>query len=168
MATTPIRTVSPLPGPGRLYLREEELLAGVATLFEAAAVLKTASGPARTGSHLTWAELRVLMALSVAEDTVMGLAYRLSVTKQALTRNLDDLETRGLIRRTADRRDRRRRITGLTPHGLELLTGATAAMRQRLAQAYRSAGTEAVAGCDRVISALVGPGAGPAGPGAGR
>lgn len=164
MALNPIRTLtSAQPGPTRLYLRDEELVAGIAAFFDVEARLKAAGDPARAAHDLTWAQVRALLALAQAPDSVMGLAFRLSVTKQALTRTLEELESRGLVARTADPRDRRRRQTTLTPAGSQLLMTLTAPMRQTLAGAYRAAGGEAVAGCDRVVAALVrhsGPGGG--------
>ena len=156
MALNPIRTPPTAPpGPTRLYLRDEELVAGIAAFFDVEARLKAAGEAARVALDLTWSQVRALLALAQAPDTVMGLAFRLSVTKQSLTRTLEELEARGLVVRTADPRDRRRRQTSLTPAGSQLLMGLTAPMRQTLAAAYRAAGGEAVAGCDRVVAALV-------------
>ena len=156
MALNPIRTPSSAqPGLTRLYLRDEELVAGIAAFFDVEARLKAAGDAARAAENLTWAQVRALLALAQAPDTVMGLAFRLSVTKQALTRTLEELEARGLVARTADPRDRRRRQTSLTAAGSQLLMSLTAPMRQTLAAAYRAAGGEAVAGCDRVVAALV-------------
>jgi DNA-binding MarR family transcriptional regulator len=138
----------------RLYLREDELVAGIATLFEAAAALKTVGESQRGQADLSWAELRTLLALARRGDTVMGLAHRLSVTKQALARTLEALESAGRIERRADPRDRRRRLTVLTHAGEALVAASTGAMRQRLAQAYRAAGGDSVAGSDRVLGLI--------------
>jgi DNA-binding MarR family transcriptional regulator len=143
-------------GGMRLYLREEELDAGLAMVFDAAASLKAAAEPDRRALDLSWADARALSAAARAAETVLGLAARLAVTKQALAKTLAGLERRGLLERVADVRDGRRRVVRLTDAGQAAERALAAAMRARLANAYRSAGDEAVAGCDRVLRAVAG------------
>jgi DNA-binding MarR family transcriptional regulator len=51
------------------------------------------------------------------------LADRLGLDRSDLVTFLDELETRGLVVRTADATDRRRKIVELTPAGEKLLAG---------------------------------------------
>lgn len=156
----PVNTAPPLgptprAGSPRLYLREEELDAGLAMVFDAAAALKAASEPARIRHGLSWADARALSAARTP-DTVLSMAARLAVAKQTLTKTLDGLEARGFLTRTPDPRDGRRRVIRQTDAGARVDLAVGDAMRARLANAYRAAGGDAVAGCDLVLQALGG------------
>lgn len=148
------QAAAPTVAVSRLYLRDEELLAGLAALMDATAALKAASEPRRREFDLSWADLRALLAAAQGDQTIMDLAARLSVTKQALTKTIDGLEARRLVVRERDRRDGRRRLVRPTGAGEALLRDATQAMRARLGEAYRAVGGEAVAGSDQVLAAI--------------
>ncbi|MFM1976399.1 MAG: hypothetical protein RL145_1245, partial [Pseudomonadota bacterium] len=66
------------------------------------------------------------------------------------------------LMRAEDSRDGRRKIVHLTAEGATIATELALAMRSRLAAAYRLAGSEAVAGCDKVLSTLTDSSAVPA------
>jgi DNA-binding MarR family transcriptional regulator len=148
-------SAAPRGGSPRLYLREDELDAGLAMIFDAAATLKSACEPARVRHGLSWADARALSSARTPQ-TVLALAARLSVAKQTLTKTLDGLERRGLIARLVDPDDRRRRMVSLTETGSAIENEIAAAMRARLANAYRTTGGEQVAGCDAVLLAVAG------------
>jgi DNA-binding MarR family transcriptional regulator len=59
--------------------------------------------------------------LSKEGQTVRGLAVALRVSKSAITRALDRLETLGLARRLPDRADRRSMLVGRTAKGQAFL-----------------------------------------------
>jgi DNA-binding MarR family transcriptional regulator len=141
----------------RLFLREEELQFGLAAMFEVVARLKELSALEREKFGLTWADAKTLIAIGAKSDTVLNLAMRLSVTKQAFTKTLRELEKSGLITRVDDKRDRRRKTISLTKKGQETEKQVSAAMREALAQAYRNAGAEAVYGSDQVLWAILEP-----------
>jgi DNA-binding MarR family transcriptional regulator len=92
----------------------------------------------------------------------LKLAAELGLSKQAMLKTLDGLESRVWLSRTEDARDGRRKIVHLTAQGASVATEFALAMRTLLAGAYRVAGSEAVAGCDKVLSTLTESSAGPA------
>lgn len=138
----------------RLYLREEELDAGLDTIFEAVAVLRASTQDARASHQLTWLQARTLAALVRSSHGVLSLSKLLEITKQSAIKMVKDLEDRGLVTRQDNPRDARRRTIVLTTSGQALARDVSAAMRSVLARAYRQAGGDAVAGCDSVLTAL--------------
>jgi DNA-binding MarR family transcriptional regulator len=149
--------VRPLPNPlsgQRLYLREDELDAGVNMILEAANLIKATTLSVRTHYDLTWTGANTLALLLQGPQGVAGLAISLGLTKQATIKTAEDLEVRGLLTRTADPRDGRRRPLALTQAGEAMARDIVGAMRGLLAKAYRQAGGDAVAGCDAVLAGL--------------
>lgn len=139
----------------RLFLRDEELQIGLAAIFEAASKLKSQSQTMRDKLGLTWAEAKVLIALGAKADSILNLALRLDVTKQALTKTLRTLEQKGYLERKTDRRDKRRQLMSLTSHGEEIKSELGRDMRALLTRAYRLSGADAVYGCDQVLWAIL-------------
>lgn len=139
----------------RLYLREEELDQAVDLLFLATRRFwRAAQGPL-AAHDLGPAHYRALAAIRRSEAlTVSALREKLSVTKQSLARVLTELEAAGFIARAAGARDRRERVLSLTEEGRNAEREASAALRERLAQVFRSAGAEAVLGARLVLAAL--------------
>lgn len=144
---------APLSGQ-RLYLREDELDAGVAMILEAGHALKAMTQAARDTYDLNWTQARTLTALLRAKQGVLSLSASMDITKQSAIKTAESLEARQLIHRSDDPRDGRRKTLSLTPLGEEMARDLSAAMRALLAKAYRHAGGEAVAGCDAVLSAI--------------
>ena len=140
----------------RLFLREEELQFGLASLFEAMGVLKGACDEARLNNNLSWAEVKTLLSVSAKADSVLNLGIRLAVTKQALTKTLRELEKKQLLQRIEDRRDKRRKIISITKNGRELLQTVITPMRKLLARSYKNAGADKVLGFDQVLWAIIG------------
>lgn len=69
-------------------------------------------------------EWRVLASLAGAEPMSIGELARISVTKQpTLTRILDRMEPRGLVRRVAHASDRRITLIEITPAGSDQVAG---------------------------------------------
>lgn len=148
------RSSSPAAGGPRLYLREDELDLGVSLIFKAGDFLKAATEELRQHHQISWAEARCLCELLGHPMPVLKLASELGLSKQTMLKTLDALQARALLTRSDDSRDGRRKIVNLTPEGTGVATELALAMRMRLAQAYRLAGSEAVAGCDKVLSTL--------------
>lgn len=73
-------------------------------------------------------ELAVLTVLADGEPpSQLEAAQRLSIDRTTMVALLDELESKGLVERSADPRDRRRNIVVLTTKGRECLIGATRA-----------------------------------------
>lgn len=86
---------------------------------------------------------------------VAELIATLRVTKQSLSRVLNDLTAAGLIERQIGRDDRRVRSLNLSTSGAELAEALWQARRPLIAQAFRAAGQDAVAGFRDVLTGLV-------------
>ncbi len=78
----------------------------------------------------------------------------LGITKQSLGRVVKDLSAKGLIAQTVGTDDRRERRLTLTDKGQALEHVLTAPQRALMANAYRAAGAEAVAGFRTVLGGL--------------
>lgn len=140
----------------RLFLKDEELQIGLATILEVAAKLKSVFDSNSELYNISWAEMKVLLAIGAKKDTVLNLASRLAITKQSLTKILNSLEYKNLIDKIDDSRDKRRKILTLTFNGKKTLEAASENMRAILAKSYRVAGHEAVFGADQVLWAILG------------
>lgn len=86
----------------------------------------SAEGYARFG--INGRELAVLTVLAEGEPpSQLEAAQRLSIDRTTMVALLDELESKGLVERSADPRDRRRNIVVLTKKGRECLVGASRA-----------------------------------------
>jgi DNA-binding MarR family transcriptional regulator len=149
---------SPVTGQ-RLYLREDELDAGLAMILEAGHAIKARTLAQRQKHDLNWTQARALTAVLQAPQGVLHLSVRLDITKQSAIKTIEELEHRALVVRGNDPRDGRRRTISLTADGEAIARELSAAMRTLLAKAYRQAGGDAVAGCDAVLNAIKSGGA---------
>ncbi|KAF0183732.1 MAG: MarR family transcriptional regulator [Hyphomonadaceae bacterium] len=159
MAVNPKHTLprpAETPGlEGRLYLREDELDRAAELVFRAARQFwRAAEGPL-ADQELGPAHYRALAAVRREEGlSVKTLQIRLGVRKQSLQRVLNELEAAHMLARAPGQRDRRERLVTLTEAGREAERAASAALRERLAQVFRLAGADAVAGARAVLAAL--------------
>ncbi|MEO1130490.1 MAG: MarR family transcriptional regulator [Planctomycetota bacterium] len=87
--------------------------------------------------------------------TVSELLKILKVTKQSVSRVLSQLVREGYIEQETASEDRRRRLLRLTAKGEALERLLSEPQRRRIAQAYRAAGAEAVAGFRTVMMNLI-------------
>ena len=87
--------------------------------------------------------------------TVNNLLDILGVTKQSLNRVLRKLIEDGLVKSKIGEVDKRERHLVLTPDGLKLERRLSKAQRQRMGEAYRKAGPEAVLGFRNVLEKLM-------------
>ena len=87
--------------------------------------------------------------------TVNNLLSILGVTKQSLNRVLRTLVEDGLVHNRVGTRDKRERHLFLTPKGATLERELSEAQRNRMRDAYRAAGPEAVAGFRTVLEQMM-------------
>jgi len=83
--------------------------------------------------------------------TVSDLLNILQITKQSLSRVLKQLVEEGFISQTQGEQDRRQRLLNLTEKGQDLERKLSEEQRERIANAYRQAGAEAVEGFRKVM-----------------
>lgn len=140
----------------RLFLRDEELDYGIALLLAGERALMKASGEIARDFSLPALAARVLITVRFQPgQTVNTLREQLDATTPTFARIIADLEKRGLIeRRQSAQGDRRTRQLFLSHEGKRVTDPATIAMRDRLRQAYRTAGSGAVGGARTVLEAL--------------
>ena len=97
----------------------ERALAGYARLVE---VLSAGRTPDFPDPHVTMAQMRVLMLLSVVGEARMSdLAHKLGISLSTLSSLVDRLVEAGLAHRRDDPRDRRSVLVSLAPAGTQML-----------------------------------------------
>jgi DNA-binding MarR family transcriptional regulator len=89
--------------------------------------------------------------------TVNNLLSILGVTKQSLNRVLRTLVEDGLVDSRVGTRDKRERHLFLTQKGADLERALSEAQRNRMRDAFRNAGPEAVAGFRTVLEQMMDP-----------
>lgn len=142
--------------PPSLFLRDEELRRGLALLLVAHRDLGGDSDDLLEKRGLGRAHMRALYFIGQCPGTpVSGLLRLLRITKQSLSRVLNDLVDQGYVRSEPGQQDRRQRLLWLTQAGTQLEQQLFATVRTRIVNAYRAAGPEAVAGFWKVLLALV-------------
>ena len=91
--------------------------------------------------------------------TVSGLLAILRITKQSLARVLNALVDEGYVSQAPGYEDRRLRLLTLTEKGKALEQRLFDSQREKLSQAYRAAGPQAVQGFRTVMRAMMDKGA---------
>jgi DNA-binding MarR family transcriptional regulator len=91
--------------------------------------------------------------------TVSGLLAILRITKQSLARVLNALVDEGYVGQVPGFEDRRLRLLTLTDKGQALEQRLFDAQRDKIAQAYRDAGPQAVQGFRTIMRAMMDKGA---------
>jgi DNA-binding MarR family transcriptional regulator len=136
-------------------LREDELDRAVELVFRASREFwRSAAGPL-DAHDLGPAHYRALAAVRRQEGLAVGaLRELLGVRKQSLQRVLKELEDAGMVARERGVEDRRERRLVLSDKGRAAEQAASAALRERIAEVFRAAGGEAVAGAPVVLAAL--------------
>ena len=139
-----------------LYLREEELRRGVELLYFAYRDFTRDPDEILAESRFGRAHHRVLYFVGrTPGTTVSGLLSLLRITKQSLSRVLGQLVEDGYIAQEAGLEDRRQRLLYLTDKGQAFEKELFASQRDRVAEAYKRAGPEAVAGFWEVLLNIV-------------
>jgi DNA-binding MarR family transcriptional regulator len=146
----------PFAAPNPLFLRDEELTRGIELLEAAYRALLGRPERQLTELGLGRHHQRVVYWIGREPGTTMAeLQDRVQLTKQTLSRLLKELVGARLIVRRPCQRDRRQRLLELTPAGRQLDDDLNDRLRRRLADAYRAAGAEAVAGFHKVLLGLL-------------
>jgi len=139
-----------------LYLREEELRRGIELLYFAYRDFTRDPDEILVESGFGRAHHRVLYFVGRNPGTtVSGLLKLLRITKQSLSRVLGQLVEDGYIDQRPGTEDRRQRLLYLTDKGSVFEKQLFETQRQRVAQAYKTAGPEAVAGFWDVLLNIV-------------
>ena len=143
-------------GVNPLFLREEELRQGMELLFFAYRDFTAEPDKILACYNFGRAHHRVIYFVGRHPSIMVSeLLNILGITKQSLSRVLGQLLQDGFIVQRSGVRDRRQRLLELTDRGRELEHQLTENQRQRMAQAYRAAGAEAVEGFRTVLRNLI-------------
>ncbi|HYD31727.1 MAG TPA: MarR family transcriptional regulator [Azospirillaceae bacterium] len=143
-------------GVNQLFLREEELRQGMEMLFYAYRDFTAEADALLDRLGFGRAHHRVIYFVGRNPGiTVSELLAILRITKQSLSRVLGELVRQGYIVQRTGERDRRQRLLELTDKGVELERQLSETQRQRVAQAYRRAGAEAVEGFRKVMLGMM-------------
>lgn len=154
--TKPLWSESMHSPHAELFLKDEALRRGLELFFFAQRDLNDAPDPLLIAAGLGRAHHRALYFIGRAgKINVSGLLDLLKITKQSLSRILDDLRAEDYVMRKISPDDRRQRILALTPKGQALEAQLFEAQRNRMKAAYKAAGTEAVAGFWSVLAHLI-------------
>jgi DNA-binding MarR family transcriptional regulator len=144
----------------RLILREEELDGGLELILLAEAALWAAvdsvletEGPGLGRSH--WRAAFLLRRRPGIG--VQDLSKLTSLSKQAASKTLSDLQRLGLAEKASGDLDARRRPAVLTEAGKAFEARISERLRALLGRAYRTGGLDGVPGARRILAALAGP-----------
>jgi DNA-binding MarR family transcriptional regulator len=147
---------SPAAGTNLLFLREEEIRTAQDLLFFAYRDFTAAADRILDELGLGRAHHRALHFIGrnpgIAVTDLLGL---LRITKQSLARVLGLLVEQGYVAQATGRADRRQRLLTLTTTGQALERRLFEQQRERLAIAYREAGSNAVEGFRRVMRGIM-------------
>ena len=146
----PPRAASPL------FLTEPELRRGIELLLFGYGGLVRTVDPVLADYRIGRAHQRALYVVARRPGLTVGtLLALLGVTKQSLGKTLRELMARGLIEQRAGSPDRRQRLLRLTTAGAALEQRLFEQLGARMAEAYSSAGQDAVGGFWAVLEGLV-------------
>lgn len=143
----------------RLILREEELDGGLELILLAEASLWAAVDAVLETEALGLGRSHWRAAFLLRRRPGIGvqdLSKLTSLSKQAASRTLADLEKAGLVERVSGDLDGRRRPATLTAEGVAFEQRTAERLRALLARAYRTGGLDGVAGTRRILAALAG------------
>lgn len=144
----------------RLILREEELDGGLELILLAEASLWAAVDAALEVETYGLGRSHWRAAFLLRRRPGIGvqdLSKLTSLSKQAASRTLADLQKAGLVERGSGDLDGRRRPATLTPEGVAFEQRTAERLRALLARAYRTGGLDGVSGARRILAALAGP-----------
>ena len=135
-----------------LSLREEDIRQGIELLFFAYRDFTKGPDAMLADFGFGRAHHRVIYFVGRHPGmTVSDLLHILQITKQSLSRVLKQLVEEGFISQTQGEADRRQRLLNLTKKGQDLERKLSEEQRERIANAYRKAGAEAVDGFRKVM-----------------
>ncbi|MBO6505676.1 MAG: MarR family transcriptional regulator [Kordiimonadaceae bacterium] len=137
-------------------MREEELRRGIELLYFAYRDFTRDPDAILAESGFGRAHHRVLYFVGRNPGTtVSGLLGLLRITKQSLSRVLGQLVEEGFITQETGSEDRRQRLLKLTEKGQAFEKQLFETQRNRVAEAYKKAGPEAVSGFWEVLLNVV-------------
>jgi len=145
-------------GESLLFLTDEQLRKGIEAMFFA--YRGFTADPDRILENYAYgrAHHRAIHFINRNPGTtVNNLLSILGVTKQSLNRVLRTLIADGLVESRVGTRDKRQRHLFLTESGNALEQELSNAQRDRMRDAYRQAGPEAVTGFRQVLEAMMDP-----------
>ena len=151
------------PADPRLILRDEELDAGLELMMLAEAALWAGvdagleAEAASAGGSPTLGRSHWRAAFLMKRRPGLGvqeLARLTSLSKQAASRVIADLEARGFAEKAQGELDGRRRAARLTAEGQAFEGRIAERLRGQLARAYRGGGLDGVAGARAILAAL--------------
>ncbi len=146
----------PSAPPNPLFLKDDELIEGVELLEFALERLFADLAEPLDHAGLGRNHQRLLHFIGRQPGITMAeLLEIVPLTKQSQSRLLKELVTKGLITQKQGQDDRRQRLLELTHRGREVDQQLNDVLRRRLADAYRAAGAEAVAGYHQVLEGLI-------------
>ncbi|MEM7169364.1 MAG: MarR family transcriptional regulator [Pseudomonadota bacterium] len=140
-----------------LFLREEDLRQAMELMFFA--YRDFIAEPDRVLSQYDFGRAHHRVVYFVGRHpsiTVKDLLRILEITKQSLSRVLGQLVREGFISQTEGHEDRRQRLLNLTDKGRALEKAMFDIQSQRISNAYRTAGPDAVEGFRQVMLNLMG------------
>lgn len=143
----------------RLVLRDEELDAGLELMMLAQAAIWAGVDAGLEAEHLKLGRSHWRAAFLLKRRPGIGvqeLAHITSLSKQAASRVISDLEGHGLAEKVPGDLDGRRRAARLTETGAAFEARISERLRGQLARAYRTGGLDGVAGARRILAALAG------------
>jgi len=143
----------------RLILRDEELDAGLELMMLAEASLWAGVDAGLEAETLGLGRSHWRAAFLLRRRPGVGvqeLAHLTSLSKQAASRILSDLEAKGLAEKASGDLDGRRRTAVLTTAGQAFEGRISERLRGQLARSYRTGGLDGVAGARRILGALAG------------
>lgn len=138
-----------------LYLSDVALKQGIDLLLTASRNLVAQNDSILQEYKLGQAHARALYFIASHPGlTVADLLGLLSVTKQSLSRVLSELLKDGYVVRRVGQDDRRQRTLHLTDKGVQFTEAVWQKRRPLMAEAFRAAGQDAVAGFRTVLIGL--------------
>jgi DNA-binding MarR family transcriptional regulator len=143
---------------------EEEAAVGLMLTAERLRRQVTETVEPRGITHQQYNVLRILRGSHPGNLPTLEIGNRMIESTPGITRLLDRLEAKGLVRRDRCRDDRRQVLCSITPRGLELLAVLDEPMRAALVGAFRGLGASEVRRLSKLLDKVragVGPPAPP-------
>lgn len=147
---------APASGESLLFLTDEQLRKGIEAMFFAYRGFTADPDKILEERGYGRAHHRAVHFIHRSPGTtVNNLLSILGVTKQSLNRVLRTLIEDGLVESNVGTKDKRERHLTLTDDGRELERALSDAQRNRMRDAYRKAGPDAVQGFRQVLVAMM-------------
>ncbi|MBZ6378696.1 MarR family transcriptional regulator [Pacificimonas flava] len=145
-----------LPPASPQFLREDEVRRGIELIYFGYMEMISSADARLSETPYGRAHHRALYFIARRPGLSVGaLLGLLRITKQSLSRVVNDLKAGGLIAIDRGRQDRRQRLLRLTEAGEEFERDLFERLRERMTNAYSEAGQEAVTGFWNVLAALL-------------